>query len=333
MSQPKVRVGLIAASRVARRRFLPALQQAGNARLVRIGSRDPAKAAELAAAFGAARAGSYEDVLADPEVDAVYISTPPSLHDEWVRKAALAGKHILCEKPAFTSYRTAVELTELCRTRGVRLMEGYMFRQHPRHAVVSSLLPRLGSPRVVHAEWTFPQPPPGDVRLQPDLGGGVFTDAGGYPLAAALLYIKSAPISVSSHAVLDSVTGVEHAVSFQIQFASGELAQGLVAYGLRYRARYVLFCARGWVEIDRAFSIESDAASAVVFETEAGPERIMVDPADQFRLMIEAFAAQITGAAPRHDFEGELVRQHQLMDAIRRAFLERRVVSLDENFV
>lgn len=328
----QVQFGLIAASRVARRRFLPALQRAGNARLVRVGSRDTAKAGELAVAFGCVRAGSYEDVLADPEVKAVYISTPPSLHEEWVRKAAMAGKHILCEKPAFTSYRAAVEMTELCRHHGVRLMEGYMFRHHPRHALVSSLLPRLGSPRVVQAQWTFPQPPAGDVRLQPELGGGVFSDAGGYPLAAALLYIKSEPVRVSSQAVSDSATAVEHAVSFQIQFAGGELAQGLVAYGLRYRARYAVHCTRGWAEVERAFGIEPDMASGVLLETEAGVERIAVEPADQFRLMIEAFAAQITGAAAHHDFEEELVRQHRLMDAIRRAFVERRVVSLDEKF-
>lgn len=328
-----VRFGLIASSRVARRRFLPALMRAENARLVRIGSRDLAKADGLAAAFGGVRTGSYEDVLADPDVDVVYISTPPAFHEAWVRKAAAAGKHILCEKPAFTSYRAAVEMTDFCGCRGVRLMEGYMFRHHPRHALVSSLFSRLGSPRVVQAEWTFPQPPPDDFRLQPDLGGGVFFDAGGYPLAAALLHINSAPVTVSSEAVTDATTGVERAVSFQIQFAGGELAQGLVAYGLRYRARYTVLCAQGWVEVERAFAIEPDAVSVVTLETETGVERIAVESADQFRLMIEAFAAQISGAATRHDFEGELVRQHRLMDAIRRAFLERRVVSLDENFL
>lgn len=328
----KVRFGLIAASRVARRRFLPALLRADNVRLVRVGSRDAAKAGELAAAFGEARAGGYEDVLADPEVDAVYISTPPSLHEEWVRRAALAGKHILCEKPAFTSYHAAVEMTELCRRQGVRLMEGYMFRHHPRHALVNSLLSRLGPPRVVQAEWTFPQPPPGDVRLQPQLGGGIFADAGGYPVAAALLFLKSEPISVSSHAVFDLAAGVEHAVSFQVQFGGGELARGLVAYGFRYRARYAVLCPGGSVDVERAFAIEPDAASVITCETGAGVEHIAVEAADQFRLMIEAFAAEITGAVSHHDFEGALVRQHRLTEAIRRAFLERRVVSLDERF-
>lgn len=326
----KIRFGLIAASRVAQRRFLPALQGAENARLVRIGSRDAAKARELSAGFGATKTGSYEDVLADPEVDAVYISTPTGLHEEWVRKAAMAGKHILCEKPAFTTHRAALEMTELCRARDVRLMEGYMFRHHPRHALVRSLFTRVGTPRVFEGEWTFPEPPADDVRFKPELGGGVFFDAGGYPLAAALLHIPSAPVAVSGLAVMDEVTRVERAVSFQVQFANGELAQGLVAYGARYRARYAVTCERGWVEVERAFFIEPDAATVVTVETETGIERIPVEPADQFRNMIEAFAAQITGAAPREDFEGELVRQHRLMDATRRAFLERRTVSLGE---
>ncbi len=135
-----VRFGIIACSSVARRRFLPALATSKLAQLVHVGSRDPAKAAQCAGEFSAAKSGDYEAVLADPEVEAVYISTPPSLHEEWVRKAVAKGKHVLCEKPAFDDFQAAVAVVDRCRAAEVCLAEGYSFRWHPQHAVVRSLI-------------------------------------------------------------------------------------------------------------------------------------------------------------------------------------------------
>src|SRR5450759_157953 len=115
-----VRFGIIGCSSVARRRMLPAIAASGMAHLERIGSRGSHKAEQFAREFGCAKWGSYEAVLADPEVDAIYISTPPALHEPWVRAAAEHRKHILCEKPAFPNRRVAAELIELCQRQGVR---------------------------------------------------------------------------------------------------------------------------------------------------------------------------------------------------------------------
>src|ERR1700682_3380751 len=113
-----VRFGIIACSSVARRRFLPALCSSKTARLERVGSRDSARAEQCAREFPCAKYGSYEAVLADPEVEVVYISTPPSMHEEWVHKAAASRKHVLCEKPAFCDFRSAVKAVEACRAAG-----------------------------------------------------------------------------------------------------------------------------------------------------------------------------------------------------------------------
>ncbi len=127
--------------------------------------------------------------------DAVYISTPPSLHEEWVNKAAAAGKHILCEKPAFGDLRTAKKAVEHCRAAGVRLLEGYAFKYHPQHALVRSLVAagRIGAPRFFSAEFTYPRPAGNDIRLKPELAGGVFHDSAGYPVAAALMQMPGVP--------------------------------------------------------------------------------------------------------------------------------------------
>ena len=134
-----VQFGIIACSSVARRRFLPALKLANCAQLAHIGSRDAAKAESFAREFSCPKFGNYEAVLADSEINAVYISTPPTLHGEWVHKVAAAGKHILCEKPAFSSGEEARKAVAACRAAGVRLFEGYAFKYHPQHALVKSL--------------------------------------------------------------------------------------------------------------------------------------------------------------------------------------------------
>src|SRR5436305_862134 len=153
-----VRLGIIACSSVARRRLLPALKTSIGVRLERVGSSDPARATEYAREFDCRKAGTYEAVLEDQDVDGVYISTPVTLHQEWVEKAARHKKHILCEKPAFTSYRTALEVVRLCRENQVRLMEGYTFRHHPQHALVRTLIQegRIGKPQFLHCEFTYP---------------------------------------------------------------------------------------------------------------------------------------------------------------------------------
>ena len=127
--------------------------------------------------------------MRDPEVEAIYISTPISQHAEWVRRAAEQGKHVLCEKPLCARLADAVELVELCRKKRVRLMEAYSFGFHPQHAVARQWISagRIGQPTFFNGEFTFPKPAEGDVRLRPELNGGVFHDALGYPVAAAML--------------------------------------------------------------------------------------------------------------------------------------------------
>ena len=328
-----VRFGIIACSSVARRRFLPALAASKVAQLVHVGSRDPAKAAECAREFSVAKSGSYEAVLADPDVEVVYISTPPSLHEEWVLKAAAAGKHVLVEKPAFADFRAAVAVVEWCPAAGVRLAEGYSFRWHPQHAVVRSLITqgRIGQPRFFSAEFTYPRPPENDIRLKPELDGGVFRDSAGYPVAAALLHISARPVSVFCQLGRDQATGVDDSFSLWMRFAQGETAQVLVAFGAHYRSRYAIVGTQGRVESERAFSVGPQMKTFIALETDAGQERIEVAADDQFRLMLDDFSAQVRGdGAQPKDFEADILLQHAVMDAAARSQREGRMISLSD---
>jgi predicted dehydrogenase len=325
-----VRFGVIACSSIAKRWFLPALCSASVAKLEHIGSRDLAKGQQFAGEFGRIKVGSYEEVLSDPSVDAVYISTPPLLHAEWVFKAAERGKHILCEKPAFPDYATACKAVEACRSAKVRLIENFAFRYHPQHALVAKLLAenRIGDIRLFESEFTYPLPPAGDIRLQPELGGGVFHDSAGYPVAAAMLQLKARPISVFCR--LGTYGQVDNGFSVLLNFESGCVGFGYTAFDSYYRSRYSLLGNKGRIEVLRAFSVQPQMTPTVVLETDAGEERFTADPANQFRLLLEDFCAEITASSPGKNFEEDLLWQHAVMDAAARSIKEVGLVNLSE---
>lgn len=326
-----LRFGLIACSSIARRRFVPALKRSAHARLERVGSRDPARAEAFAREAGCLKFGSYEDVLADPEVDAVYISTPIAQHDEWARRAAEAGKHILCEKTAFRSHAVAREVVELCARHGVRLMEAFSFRYHPQHALVQQFLVegRIGAPKFFHGELTYPKPQPGDFRLDPERGGGVFYDAACYPVAAALMTLGGRPAAVSAQLHLEAETGVDDAVAITVVFEGGVVAQCAAGFGLHFRSRYSVLGTSGRIELERAYAIPPDRATGVVLETDAATERFELPPVDVFELMIADFAAEIESGRHLRDFEGQLLRQSAVMDAALRSHREGRIIPMN----
>jgi len=330
----KVRFGVLACSSVAKRRTIPAILASGNARLERIGSRSAQRARFYAAEFQCAKFGTYEDVLRDDAVDTVYISTPPALHEHWIREAARHGKHVYCEKPAVGSYAAAIELLDLFEKKGLRLMEGYMFRYHPQHALVRALISkgRIGTPRLFESWYIYPRPDAGNIRLEASLGGGVFFDAAGYSVVAALELFTDQPLSVFCSMSMENTTRVDDLVSMQIQFSGGQLAQSIAAFDLQYRARYAVTGTAGRLEVERAYAVGPDVKTKVTLETDFGQETFEVPPADQFRLMIEDFSNALLGApGPGESFESKLLRVHRVMDAARRSYLEKRMIECTEN--
>jgi dTDP-3,4-didehydro-2,6-dideoxy-alpha-D-glucose 3-reductase len=325
-----IRFGLIGCSSIARRRFAPALGKSTSARLERIGSRDAGKAEQFARGLGSPKWGTYEDVMTDPDVDAVYISTPPALHEPWVRVAAEHGKHILCEKPAFLDYRTAMEMVELCRRAKVCLMEAYVFGYHPQHALVRTLLDegKIGQPRVAQSEFAMPWPADGNYRLQRELGGGVFLDAAGYPAAVAMMLFQAMPVSVVCRIQTDA-NGVDHAASMILDFPGGQIAHALAIYNVHYRSHYLVLGPEGTIEATRAFAVPPELAPEIIVETKSEKKTLPVAPADQFKLTIEDFCARIA-QSQWQIFEERLLRQHAVMEAALRSHLEQRPMLLSE---
>ena len=326
-----VRFGIIACSSVARRLFIPALRASAKGQLERIGSRDPAKAAQYAAEFSCSKFGSYEDVLNDSDVDAVYISLPCLLHQEWVLKAADRGKHVLCEKPAFPDYAAAVKAAAVCRSSSVLLMENYAFKYHPQHARVADLIAsdRIGKALYFQGEFTYPLPDKGDIRLNPDLGGGVFYDSAGYPVAAALHQMKGKPVSVSSQRGRNGA--IDSSFAMLLNLEGGVTVHALVSFGAFYRSRYSILGSKGRIELLRAYAVPVQMRTSLLVETEAGEEKIEIEPANQFQLLLDAFCTRLSGPNSTNDvFDPQLLLRHAVMDAARRSDLEKRTIQFSE---
>ena len=196
MSQT-IRWGVIGTARIATR-VGAAIRSADGAELRAIASRTDDKAAAWAEEHGASRHyGSYQAVLDDPEIDAVYIPLPPSMHREWTVKAAEQGKHVLCEKPLAATTSDAIEMADACRQHNVQLMDGVMWLHHPRAADMLSRVRdgSLGTLRRITSAFSFnwDTPPEGNLRLQRELGGGALLDLGWYCVGASLWALDAMP--------------------------------------------------------------------------------------------------------------------------------------------
>jgi predicted dehydrogenase len=176
--------------------------------VVAVASRDVARAREHASALGVPRAlGSYEELLGDPDLDAVYISLPNSMHVDWSVRALEAGKHVLCEKPLARSVEEVERAFDAAHAAGRVLTEAFMWRHHPQTQRLVELLPRIGSLRVVRAQFSFgleSLDPASDIRLSAELEGGALMDVGCYCVSAARL-VAGEPVAVTGQQVSGEV--------------------------------------------------------------------------------------------------------------------------------
>lgn len=199
-SNRTVRWGILGTARIAEK-ISVAIHQADHAELTCVASRDPVKAAAWAKKHRVKRSvGSYDALLHDPEIDAVYIPLPPSLHGEWTVRAAKAGKHILCEKPLALNVNQAREMRRVCLENQVQLMDGVMWYHHPRAKKILELIRNdaLGEHRRLTSAFSFcwETVPENDLRLQRNLGGGSLGDLGWYCIGASLWAFNELPQKV-----------------------------------------------------------------------------------------------------------------------------------------
>ena len=222
-----LRWGILSTANIARTKVVPGMRRARRCEIVAIASREAGRAQTVAAELGIPRAHtSYEALLADPQVDAVYIPLPNHLHAEWSIAAAQAGKHVLCEKPLALTADDALRMIEVAKAHGIVLMEAFMYRLHPSWQAVAELvaLGEIGRLVSVQSWFSYFNDDATNIRNIREAGGGALFDIGCYSVNLSRLLFDAEPRHVSAALVRDAATGVDVLTSAILAFDSGSVS-------------------------------------------------------------------------------------------------------------
>jgi predicted dehydrogenase len=321
----RVRWGILGCANIAKKRFMPGVAASSNGTLAAVASRDLGRAQEAARPYPGARAlGSYEELLAAKDVDAVYIGLPNSLHAQWTKKAADAGKAVLCEKPLASTADEAAEMVRYCSDRGVPLMEAFMYRFHPQHAYVRQAIDggHIGDVRFVRAAFTFMlEPfPVANVRLNADLAGGALMDVGCYCVDAAHMLFGEPATWASAQWDFRPEFGVEVSLAGILGFSDGRTAVFDCGFRATGQGLYNVAGTAGSIECANAFVPQS----AVRVSVESGGQRRdeQIGAVDQYALEAEAFAAALLARTPVPLAPSGAVEMLRSIEALRRSAQE-----------
>ena len=314
-----MKLGILGTSDIALRRFLPALSKQKYFVYAGVATRgiSSPKAEQFKQQFGGDVYVSYAELLADDSIGAVYIPLPPALHYEWAKKALLAGKHVLLEKPFCTNIKDTEKLLNLAEQRHLAVHENYMFLYHSQLAEIRKMLAagELGEIRLMRMAFGFPKRGEADFRYNKELGGGALLDCGGYPVRLALELLGSGAEVVQASLIQPLGYEVDLYGSAVLQNENGVNAQ--IAFGMdsAYKCELEIWGSEAALLASRIFTAGADYAPEVVVKTSSDEKKIQLEADDQFLHSIERFAEKIED---RTVTDNELIlRQAQLVAQIR----------------
>lgn len=320
-----VRWGVLGTAHIARNHVFNAIRGAELCELRAVASRRRDRAAQVAAQHEIPIAfGSYEELLADPTIDAVYLPLPNHLHAPWIMAAADAGKHILCEKPLTLDAAQAEAVTAHCRDRGVLLMEAFMYRFHPAWVEARRLIAEGAVGRILDvAIWfAFRTVCSDDYRLVPEQGGGALLDVGCYAVNVSRMLLGDDPVAVHAAARLDPRTGVDMTVSAVLDYGDAHCTFTCsMEHEPDHRVR--IHGTRGWLSIADPFNCPPDHVTTITIATggDAHPHQsshrsIAVASADQYGLEATAFAQAFLNGEPPPLSPEDSISNMRLLDRL-----------------
>lgn len=297
----KVRWGTLSTARIARLKVLPGMQRGKYCDVTAIASRDLAKAREAAAELGIPKAyGSYEELLADPDVDAIYNPLPNHMHVPWSIRALEAGKHVLCEKPIGLSVDEAEQLLEASRRHpDLKVMEAFMYRFHPQWQEAYRLVNegRIGTLTTIHTIFSYFKLDSTNIRNKPDMGGGGLMDIGCYAISLSRWLFGAEPERVFATLDYDPVMGIDRLGSGILDFGRGTAT---FTYGTQIAPfqRVQIFGTEGRIEIEIPFNAPPDQPCRMTFQHDDETEEILFDTADQYEIQGDLFSLAVLNDTP-----------------------------------
>jgi len=326
-----VRWGILGAARIAVKHVIPAIETSGHSRIEAVASRDRAAAERVAAQFGIPRAcGSYEALLADPNIDAVYIPLPNHLHVPWSLRAIDAGKHVLCEK---TIGLTAAEASRLAdaalRSSRLKVMEAFMYRFHTQWQRARELVSEgaIGNVRAIHTWFSYFNVDPTNVRNMKDIGGGALMDIGCYGISVARFITGREPRRVSAISDIDPTFGTDRLTTAILDFGDA-IGSFTSATQLGRHQRVDIGGSDGTIEIEIPFNPPIDRRCTIVLRRGDRVEPIALERANQYERQFAAFSCAVLADQPVPTPLADAVANMQVIDAIRESAASNRWVNL-----
>jgi len=322
----KVRWGVLSTANIALKKVVPAMQRSPWCEITAIASRDLSRAKQAAAALQIPNAyGSYEELLADDSVEAVYNPLPNNLHVLWTTKAAEAGKHVLCEKPIALNADEARTLIEVRNRTGVKIQEAFMVRTHPQWLETRRLIKsgRIGSLRSITCFFSYFNPDRENIRNQLDLGGGALMDIGCYPITISRFIYEAEPRRVMASIERDPVFGTDSLTTAVLDFAEGHSTFTCSTRLAPYQ-RMIFLGTEGRIEVLIPFNAPNDRPTQIVIDdgkdlTGAGAEIIDFPVCDQYEIQGSLFSQAIREQQDQPIPLEDAIRNMRVIDAVFRS--------------
>jgi xylose dehydrogenase (NAD/NADP) len=319
-----VRVGILSTARINRLVIAPA-RESDKVEITAVASRDAARAAAYAREWDIPQAyGSYEELLADPEIDAIYNPLPNSMHVDWSIRGLEAGKHVLCEKPLSRHPEDVERAFDVAEREGLVLTEAFMYRHNPQTARLVELVHggAVGDVRVVRAAFSFTITDEANIRLAADLEGGALMDVGCYCVSGSRL-IAGEPLRVYGTGVWER--GVDTAFTGTLEFPGDVIAQFDCGFRLPNRDELEVLGTEGSLFLDDPWHCWQPV---IEVRREGDVERIELEPVDSYRLELENLADAIRGEGELRLGRDDAVHQARAIDALYRSADARAAVAL-----
>src|SRR5271170_684647 len=323
----KVVWGILSTANIAIKRVIPAILAGQRGSIAAIASRNVDRAAGIAARFGIPRSyGTYELLLADPEIEAVYNPLPNHLHVEWTVKALEAGKHVLCEKPIALNAAEAQAIVVARDRSGMRVMEAFMVRFHPQWQRVRTLVRagRIGSVRTIQSAFVFMVLDPNNVRNRADIGGGALYDVGCYPIVTARYLYGSEPDRAIALIDRDPKLGVDRVTSGMLGFPGGGQLVFSSALQLAPYQRVVILGSEGRIEVLVPFTPQKEHACRLIIDSATSLDGSSAEfedfaPVDQYSVQCDLAATVFRNEAAQEFPIEDAIANMRVIDALYRS--------------
>jgi predicted dehydrogenase len=322
-----VRWGVLSTAKIGMEKVIPAMQQGRFCRIDALASRTAGKAQQAAQNLGIQKAyGSYESLLADPDIDAIYIPLPNHLHVEWSIRALEAGKHVLCEKPIGLSAADGIRLVEAAkRFPRLKVMEAFMYRHHPQWQRTQAIIRAggIGQLKTIQSFFSYFNDDPANIRNRAELGGGGLMDIGCYNISLSRFLFEAEPVRVMGVIEQDPAFGTDRLASGILLFEAGTSTFTCSTQLTPYQ-RVNAMGTSGRVEIEIPFNAPADAPCKVWHQQGNQSWQLATDPCDQYTLQGDLFARAILDDTPVPTPLKDAIDNMRVIEALRKSAEEKQ---------